>query len=196
MLRRLIAATVAALATVAVATPAHADTEGYWPTIWAPMSNVDGGEIVVQLVAPDNSWQIRHAARRLAAQVGGITVRTTGDCTTGDVCVHVVVDTFTPSERLTLSAGQTSRWSGLTTYDSTRDRTIYLALPRVTFDTRELRQAERRAQHHVAAHEFGHVLGLNHHRRVGLMSDVQQRVLLTRLSDEEIALLRATYGLS
>ena len=166
-------------------TPHAAAAESSSPTMYVPMPNFDGGEIVVQVNATPGSWQIRRSARRLAAQLDGVTVRTSGDCATADVCVTVAVGHYETDETLALSGGNHSGWGGLTTYPEAASRVIYLNTA-----TTDRRPGDRR---YTAAHEFGHVLGLTHHQSSGLMSDVRRHQTET-LSVEELAVLTAAYS--
>lgn len=147
----------------------------FWPSWHAPIG--DGGSVVVQVDAPPGSWQIRRSARAIAAQVDGVTVRTSGDCSTADACVRVVVDAFDPPTMLALSEGVEDRWYGLTTYPG--ERVIYLNTTTPRYD-----------REHTAAHEFGHAIGLAHMRSRGLMSTKRST---DDLHPREVALLESWY---
>lgn len=136
------------------------------------------GPVIVQLNAPAKSWKIRHAARAMDAQLPNVTVRTSGDCATADVCVTVAVGWWGPADMLRISEGYVPSWAGLTTYPTSHERFIYLNGDRMHYRT---------GRTHVAAHEFGHALGLAHHDEYGVMSSRQNSPEV--LSAAEVALI-------
>ena len=165
---------LAGTATTATAVPpslAPANSTGVLPV-------THDGPVVVQVNAPAKSWQVRRAARAMDAQLPNVVVRTSGDCATADVCVTVTVGWWGPEDMLRLSDGYVPSWAGLTTYPTTRERFIYLNGDGVH---------NRIGRTHVAAHEFGHALGLAHHDEYGVMSSRQNSPNI--LSAPEVALI-------
>lgn len=150
-----ILATLALLASVLLAAPAHADSTT--PTLEYPLSRVgDTVDVEVMVQAPTKAWGIRRAAKFYDAQVDGLTIHTRGTCAARPqaVCVRVIVDDYSPEEMLALDPSG-SYWHGLTALGAT-ERTIYLNLAGSVPNARwmDLR---------TARHELGHALGLAHH---------------------------------
>lgn len=121
------------------------------------------GDAVIQIEAPGRSWGMRELAKSIDAQVDGLTIRTTGSCAANPtaVCVHVEIGSYSPEQQMAMSYGTRSAWGGLCVCHVNEQRNIYLN--RVTTFPETRRQ--------VAAHEFGHALGLAHHQSKGLTSD-------------------------
>lgn len=147
----------ALLGALALASPAQADdtpatfTE---PAVVVPLVTQH-----VQVQAPRAAWGIRQAARRMDAALPGITISVRGRCNPLDyttTCVRVRMDRYSV-ERQHQLAQQPVEWMGLTAYPAAGLRVVYL--------NRTYYRHDREA---IAAHELGHVLGLNHHDRAGV----------------------------
>lgn len=164
--------------------PAGSTNEApYFPRLYYPPP---GGDVLtVQVNAGPGTWQIKRIARAMDAQVEGVVVRTSGDCAEVDICVNVPTpQLFDEAQMLALSEGTEDNWAGLMTYtDDMRGRTIWLNL-----------SAQRWYQPIVAAHELGHVFGLDHHQSRGVTS-TSGRWMKT-LHPREIALLNQHYGVT
>lgn len=163
-----------------VASPSNADT--ITPQVAYPIG--DGGPVVVQVDAPPGSWRIRQSARRLDSQLFGVTVRTSGDCSTADMCVHVVVGSWDVAQMKAI-CGDVGVWAGLTCFPEgieSKNRMVYL----------NASQAFGRYRQYVGVHEMAHVLGLDHHQADGVMGP-QQALFL---SPGEQAVLDAYYGVT
>lgn len=179
----LVVLVAATLVPFAAGSPARADSNT--PSLEFPIHS-SAPEVVVQINAGPKSWGIRRAARRMDEEVDGLTVRTSGDCATADVCVTVRVGHYNDADMMRLSEGYAPAWLGLTVYPTARDRIIYLNAANALADDTRAR---------TAAHEFGHILGLAHHYGYGLMSVSRSyKMRAPWLSADEVTLLRGWYG--
>jgi hypothetical protein len=165
--------------------PAAADEQPWdaeTPSLYHPptRSATSAGDVIVQLDAPAGSWSIRRSARRLDAQVDGVSVRMGGDCSTADLCVSVQVGWYDSATMLELSRGYLTAWGALTDWPTERTSVIYLNAAVAK---------GRTYRRYAAAHEFGHVLGLGHHAQPGLMSGPDRL-----LSEAEVEVLEAWYA--
>ena len=143
----------------------------------------NGGDFVVQINAGPKTWMIKKQARKVDAVVDGLTVRTSGDCTTADLCVDVNVDHYDHAEALDLSWGQLNNWGGLCTFPQPDHYVIYL---------NTLTTAGKLFRQQVALHEFGHALGLPHMEGTGMMNPDGGRPDF--FNDIELATLWAKYA--
>lgn len=180
---RLLGAVTAALASVLLLAPASNADVPVEPTLAYPINSANA-EVVVQINAGPKTWHIKQAARKMDAVIDGLTIRTSGDCSAADACVNVYVDHYDPPEMLALSYGQVPDWMGLTEFRAGNERVIYL-------NTYVMNNRQHRL--HSAAHEFGHILGLEHHTAPGLMSVTPDQGTL-ELSADELALLQGWYA--
>lgn len=164
-----------------VASPGSADT--ITPQVVYPIG--DGGPVVVQVDAPPGSWRIRQSARRLDSQLFGVTVRTSGDCSTADMCVHVAVGAWDVAQMDAISGVPGFVWAGWTAFPEGiegKNRMVYL----------NASQAFGHYRQYVGVHEMAHVLGLDHHQADGVLGPRQALFL----SPGEQAVLDAYYGVT
>jgi hypothetical protein len=165
--------------------PENEDWNGYsapwWPRLYgAP----PGGDVLtVQVNAGPGTWQIKRIAKALDLQVDGVIVRTSGDCAEVDLCVTVAPPQYFSEEQQYALLGQEIRWNALTTYPSDRERVIYLN-----------QTTERWHRPLTAAHEMGHVFGLDHHQSRGVTSIAGRES--REMHPSEIALLNQYYGVT
>lgn len=145
------------------------------PIVGGPLLRPD-----LQVEAPRWSWGVRHFAREVAREVPGLRIRTRGTCAANPraVCLRVVIGDWSDEQmhRMTPGVG----WYALTSYPRPSLRVIRL-------NERVTPTANRYA---VMAHEFGHVLGLGHHRMHGVDGGWADEVHLSR---SEIRVLRRAY---
>lgn len=183
-MKTLLVALVAALALlVGLPAPAHADETApapfVEPQVVAPLYTT---EVVVQ--APRRSWGIRRAAREFDRSVPGVKIHAgrKDRCRDfpGATCVRVRIGKFTVARQHALAL-RPIEWTGLATYPTWNERVVYL-------NTRYIHLHPSR--YAVAAHEFAHVLGLNHHDRPGVVGRTPD---VEHLSPKEKRALRSYY---
>jgi hypothetical protein len=175
----LLAAVVLALLPQA---PAQADTVAV-PYPLFP-NNAKGTLVKVQIEGSADDWGLRQFAEQMDDRWPGLRVRSHGTCAQRPSwhCVRVTTGSWNPDQQLVVSRG-TTHFLGLTDYTA-RGRDVYLNSFYLTPEYSVSPAA-------VAAHEFGHVLGLNHHEQGGITSTGSDAVALSWAEDKA---LRPFYG--
>lgn len=178
------------LAAVALAllpqVPAQADNT-LVPVVVYPMhpNNAKGNLVRVQIEGATDDWGVRQFAETMDDRWPGLKVRSYGTCAQRPTwhCVRVINGSWDPAQQLEVTNGQT-QFLGLAAYPFPNLREIYLnsfyLTPEYSINT-----------YAVAAHEFGHILGLNHHQQDGICGAVPDR---TELGWAEDKALRPYYG--
>jgi hypothetical protein len=167
--------------------PAAASDAELVPRVVYPMhaNNPRGTLVRVQIEGTADDWGVRQFAATMDARWPGLKVRTWGTCAQRPTwhCVKVINGVWDPAQQLELTKGQT-QFLGLAAYPFPNVREIYLnsfyLTPEYSINT-----------YAVAAHEFGHILGLNHHQQDGICGAVPDR---TELGWAEDKALRPYYG--
>lgn len=139
----------------------------------------------VQIEGSADDWGLRQFAASVDAQFAGLKVRTWGTCAQRPTwaCVTVTTGVWDDAQQLEVSRGHTA-FLGLTDYTGYNRRAVYL-------NAFYLDGRFQINQYAVAAHEFGHVLGLNHHQQDGVCGAVPD---VTTLGAAEVAVLEPYYG--
>lgn len=180
----IVAALIATLATTAGAgadvPPENASVD--FP-LYRQADAAPSGDTVIQLEAPGRSWGLRPLAQSIDASIDGLTIKTNGTCASDPtaICVRVVFDYWSAEEQAAITYGESSTWGGVCICDDPSSRVIYV-------NRRTTYAGPERAQ--VTAHEFGHALGLGHHRSEGLTSYAHATEVL---SVDELVVLRNWY---
>lgn len=181
MLRPLLIALVAALAALAPA-PAHAlDPHATpRPVIETPLPASPDGIVRLAFDAPRNAWGTRVFAREADRLLPGVRIFTRGVCADHPraTCVRVFTGKWDDAAQRYIADGLDG-WGALTKYPEPRVREIWLN-----------EQTPEEKRYATAVHEFGHVLGLNHHAMHGVCGGWPDEV---HLSIAEILALRAAY---
>lgn len=183
-MRIAIATAVAFAAAALTVAPAHAEENAYAPEPFArvasplPPNNDRGNLVRMQIEGVGEDWGLRTFAEQMDARWQGLRVRSHGTCDERPTywCVRVEVGTWDPDQQLALMG---TPFMGVADIGAL-DRTVYLN-----------NYYEPVSKYAVAAHEFGHVLGLNHHQQEGICGIVPDQ---TELSWAEDRAMRPYYG--
>lgn len=165
---------------------AHADADPLARVVMplAP-THAKGTVTKVQIEGSADDWGLRQFAATVDAQFAGLKVRTWGTCAQRPTwaCVTVNTGVWDDASQLVVSRGTTA-FLGLTDYTGYNRRSVYL-------NAFYLDGRFNVNQYAVAAHEFGHVLGLNHHQQDGVCGAVPD---VTTLGVAEVKVLTPYYG--
>jgi hypothetical protein len=178
----------AVVATLAPALPAQAAANDAEPLarVVAPLypTNKAGTKVKVQIEGSADDWGLRQFAATVDAQFPGLRVRTYGTCAQrpGWACVTVTTGAWDDAQQRTIT-GHDFGFLGLTSYTGYNRRAVHLNSLYLT--------GYNVQPYAVAAHEFGHVLGLNHHLQDGVCGAVPD---VTTLGAAEVAVLDPFYG--
>lgn len=181
-----VAIAAALLASLTAPMTAHAD-EGEavsdrepFARIVAPLppNNPRGNLVRVQIEGAGDDWGVRRFAEQMDDRWDGLRVRSHGTCAERPNwwCVRVSSGDWNPEQQLALVG---VNFLGVAFSDG-YDRVVYL--------NEHYADVNRYA---VAAHEFGHVLGLNHHQQDGICGIVPDQTALSWAEDKA---MRPYYG--
>lgn len=142
-------------------------------------NNAKSSLVRVQIEGPAADWGVRQFAETLDDRFVGLRIRSHGTCAERPewACVRVIVQSWTPEEQ---QAAYGTAFMGLMDNIGYNRRDILLNS-----------YYQPSSQYAVAAHEFGHVLGLNHHLQDGVCGAIPD---VTELSWAEDKALRPYYG--
>lgn len=171
---------VAVAAVLVMAAPAHGLDPNATPRpqIETPLPT-HHGRVLVAFDAPRNAWGMRTFASEADRLLPGVRIFTRGTCADHPraTCVRVFTGKWGDPEQRHIAGVE--GWGAVTIYRSSSVREVWL--------NEQTPTAKRYA---TAVHEFGHILGLNHHAQHGVCGGWPDE---TRLSRPEVRALRAAY---
>lgn len=180
-MRSVLVALAAVLAVLMPHSASAAEDVDPRPSVAFPLSSHGSGPVEVQIEGFEGeAWGVRLFAQEADRLLPGVEVYTRGTCADRPeaVCVSVVVGEWDETG-MTWLRGEPGDWYGLTSFEEPGRVVLYLNAGTRT----ENRYA-------VAVHEFGHVLGLDHHAGEGI-EGASPDVL--HLSPAEVRALRSAY---
>jgi hypothetical protein len=174
MMIRLLLAVVAAVLVTSPA-PAHA-TDPHAVVSFPLEDRRDHPVTRVHVQAPRDVWGLRNFLKTV--DLPGLRISMYGPCTRypGAACVRVKVARWSVAAQEKLIGGQ---FWGLASIHRPDYRQLWLN-----------RTTPADVRHAVAVHEFGHILGMDHHKDLGIVGRTPN---VTKLSAAELAALREVY---
>jgi len=176
MMIRLLLAVVAAVLVTSPA-PAHA-TDPHAVVSFPLEDRRDHPVTRVHVQAPRDVWGLRSFLREVNRADLNLNISMYGPCSRypGAACVNIRVHHWTPSQQ---RRHIDTEWWGLAHLNRPDYRKLWLNRT-VPIDLR----------YAVAVHEFGHILGMDHHKDLGIVGRTPN---VTKLSPAELTALRKVY---